>query len=165
MPHWSLPLADEPATLSLGEKLGLAAKAGDVLLLAGDLGAGKTTLVRGLARGLGVTGPVTSPTFALLHELPGRVPLFHFDLYRVTPLEIEAAGFPEYWEAARGVCAVEWPERLVDAGLDLRPVDALEVVLRHTDDDARVAEFAAPGDNRSAAWLKVLQQALGEAVR
>lgn len=157
MVTWSLPLADESATLRLGQALGAVAQAGDVVLLAGDLGAGKTTLVRGLAQGLGIDARVTSPTFALLHEFPGRVPLYHFDLYRLTPAEIEAAGFADYWEAGRGVCALEWPERLVDEGVDLRPAAALAVTLLHTPDDARVARFDASDTGRAPAWLRSVQ--------
>lgn len=110
--NFELALATPDATQSLGRLLGETARRGDVLLLTGDLGAGKTTLSQGLAAGLGVSDPVTSPTFTLLNEYRGRLPFYHFDLYRLTPEEIESQGLAEYWEEPRGVVAIEWPERL-----------------------------------------------------
>lgn len=160
MDKWSLPLADESATLRLGACLGATAAPGDVLLLEGDLGAGKTTLVRGLARGLGVAAAVTSPTFALLHELPGRLPLYHFDLYRISPEEIDAAGFSEYWDSGRGVCAIEWAERLGEDGYNFRPPQAVTVTLSHTSDDARLAVLSASGDGRAGLWVQSVQECL-----
>lgn len=90
-----------------------ALRAGDVLLLSGALGAGKTCFTRGLARALGHAEPVLSPTFQLLREhRGGRLDLFHVDLYRLAgPAEAQALGLEEYFDG-EGVCAVEWPERL-----------------------------------------------------
>jgi tRNA threonylcarbamoyladenosine biosynthesis protein TsaE len=105
----------EAETEALGEELGRAAFPGAVLLLEGPLGAGKTVLVRGVARGLGVAGLVTSPTFTLLDVHEGRLPLFHVDLYRVeTPAELRAIDLDEVF-AAGGVTAVEWPRWLLDS--------------------------------------------------
>jgi tRNA threonylcarbamoyladenosine biosynthesis protein TsaE len=82
-----------------------------VVALRGGLGAGKTAFVGGLARGLGVEDRVTSPTFALVHEHAGRLPLFHFDLYRLGgPDDLDALGWDDYLDRG-GVCAVEWSER------------------------------------------------------
>jgi tRNA threonylcarbamoyladenosine biosynthesis protein TsaE len=94
---------------------GLAAQlaAGGVILLSGDLGAGKTVFVRGLAKGLGVNpDDVTSPTFTLVHEYRGRVPLIHVDLYRLDRADLDEIGLDSEL-AATGVTAIEWPERLI----------------------------------------------------
>jgi tRNA threonylcarbamoyladenosine biosynthesis protein TsaE len=100
-------------TLALGRQWGLEAMPGWVIALSGDLGSGKTQLVKGLALGLGSADPVRSPTFALLHEYGGgRLPLFHLDLYRLDDRHsVERAGLLEYLPAADGVTAVEWAER------------------------------------------------------
>ena len=104
-------------TESLGEQWGRAAQRGWVIALTGDLGAGKTQLVRGLARGLGIPTRVHSPTFTLVIEYAGgRLPLFHLDLYRLdTPEQIPGAGLDEFLRAD-GVTVIEWAERLVDGG-------------------------------------------------
>lgn len=104
-------------TEALGEEWGRAANSGWVLGLTGELGAGKTRLVKGLARGLGITARVLSPTFALVHSYTGgRLPLFHLDLYRLeTPAQILAAGLEEYLEP-QGVTVIEWAERWFTPG-------------------------------------------------
>ena len=102
---------NEIETEALGETLARRLGPGDVVAYRGDLGAGKTAFTRGLARGLGCTGLVTSPTFTVVNEYEGRLPLFHFDLYR---LEGEDALYDVGWEDyldRGGVCAVEWSER------------------------------------------------------
>ncbi|MEO5802559.1 MAG: tRNA (adenosine(37)-N6)-threonylcarbamoyltransferase complex ATPase subunit type 1 TsaE [Verrucomicrobiota bacterium] len=108
-------ISHSPAeTESLGEEWGRAAESGWVIGLSGDLGAGKTQLVKGLARGLGVVERIHSPTFALLNEYSGgRLPLFHLDLYRLESREqIIGAGLEEYFYQPRGVAVIEWIERL-----------------------------------------------------
>jgi tRNA threonylcarbamoyladenosine biosynthesis protein TsaE len=104
-------------TAALGETWGCAAEAGMVIGLCGDLGAGKTQLVKGLARGLGITERVRSPTFALVNIYAGgRLALFHLDLYRLdTREQIAAAGLEEYLNPA-GVTVIEWAERWLDVG-------------------------------------------------
>jgi tRNA threonylcarbamoyladenosine biosynthesis protein TsaE len=107
-------ISHSPAeTESLGEEWGRAAEDGWVIGVSGDLGAGKTQLVKGLARGLNVAERVHSPTFALLNEYSGgRLPLFHIDLYRLENREqIIGAGLEEYFYQPRGVAVVEWIER------------------------------------------------------
>ena len=107
-------ISHSPAeTESLGEAWGRDAKSGWVIGLSGDLGAGKTQLVKGLARGLGVVERIHSPTFALLNEYSGgRFPLFHLDLYRLENREqIVGAGLEEYFYQSRGVAVIEWIER------------------------------------------------------
>jgi tRNA threonylcarbamoyladenosine biosynthesis protein TsaE len=99
------------ATRALGAELGRAATPGTVIALHGDLGAGKTCFIQGLAEGLGVPGPVTSPTFVLMTEHQGRLPLYHVDLYRTaSPAEIRALGLDELLHGD-GVTAIEWAER------------------------------------------------------
>ena len=109
-------ISHSPAeTEALGEKLGRAAARGLVVALSGDLGAGKTQFVRGLARGLAVVGRVHSPTFTLVNEYGGgRLKLFHLDLYRLeTPAQILAAGIEEYL-SPDGVTVIEWAERIFE---------------------------------------------------
>ena len=103
-------------TEGLGEKLAHVLEAGAVIAFTGDLGAGKTAFTRGLARGLGVTERVTSPTFTIVNEYEGgRLPLFHFDMYRLgSSDELFDIGWEDYL-ARGGVCAVEWSERVADA--------------------------------------------------
>ena len=100
-------------TGALGERWGQEARAGWVIGLSGELGAGKTQLVKGLARGLGIERRVQSPTFALVHEYQeGRLPLFHLDLYRLDHREqVMAAGLDQYLSQEKGVVVVEWIER------------------------------------------------------
>jgi tRNA threonylcarbamoyladenosine biosynthesis protein TsaE len=108
-------LPDAQATQALGQILGEQLPAGSVLLLKGDLGSGKTTLVQGLGLGLGVAD-IDSPTFTLINEyLEGRVPLYHIDLYRLSMAEADALFLETYWdglEVEPGIVAIEWSERL-----------------------------------------------------
>ena len=99
-------------TEALGEQWGRTAESGLVIGLTGDLGAGKTQLTKGIARGLGIAGRIHSPTFTLVNEHPcGRLPLFHVDLYRLENVEqIAAAGLEEYFQPA-GVSVIEWAEK------------------------------------------------------
>jgi tRNA threonylcarbamoyladenosine biosynthesis protein TsaE len=103
-------------TQALGEAWGRAATSGTVIGLTGDLGAGKTQLAKGIARGLGVTDRIHSPTYTLLNQYEGgRLPFFHIDLYRLdTPEQIIAAGLEEYFHPA-GVTVIEWAERWPEA--------------------------------------------------
>src|SRR5665647_2309841 len=91
-PELHLLAPDPAATRAFGERLGIAAAAGDVIALIGPLGVGKTELARGIARGLGVVGPVSSPTFILIAEHEGRLPLFHFDCFRLAGPEDALGG-------------------------------------------------------------------------
>ena len=101
----------EVETEALGVRLADELKAGAVIAFTGDLGAGKTAFTRGLARGLGWNGRVTSPTFTIVNEYEGRLPLFHFDLYRLgNEDELFDIGWEDYLDRG-GVCAVEWSER------------------------------------------------------
>ena len=99
-------------TQALARKIAQSLEPGEVILLEGDLGAGKTTFIQGLAQGLGVSEDyyVSSPTFALINEYPGRITLFHVDLYRLEPEEVEDLGLEDLLN--QGVIAIEWAERL-----------------------------------------------------
>ena len=103
-------------TEALGERLAARLTGGEVIAYTGDLGAGKTAFTRGLARGLGITDRVTSPTFTIVNEYEGgRLPLFHFDMYRLSSSdELYDIGWEDYL-ARGGVCAVEWGESVADA--------------------------------------------------
>ncbi|HUW37567.1 MAG TPA: tRNA (adenosine(37)-N6)-threonylcarbamoyltransferase complex ATPase subunit type 1 TsaE [Rhodocyclaceae bacterium] len=148
----SLPLADEAATLALGAALAPALVPGLVIALEGDLGAGKTTLVRGLLRALGHEGRVKSPTYTFVELYAiSRLNLYHFDFYRFNqPEEYLDAGLDEYFQGD-GVCLVEWPER---AGGYLPPADLrlrLAIVAQ-----GRVAEIVA-ASSRGRACLQCLR--------
>ncbi len=103
-------------TEAVGQKLAQVLSPGTVIAYRGDLGAGKTAFTRGLARGLGVTEIVTSPTYTIVNEyLGGRMPLFHFDMYRLgSSEELFDIGWEDYLDR-NGVCAVEWSENVMDA--------------------------------------------------
>ena len=128
--------AGEEQTEALGFRLGQLIQPGAVIAYTGDLGAGKTAFTRGLARGLGIPDRVTSPTFTIVNEYEGgRLPLFHFDMYRLgSSDELFDIGWEDYL-ARGGVCAVEWSENVDDA-LD---EDAIRVDIRRgAQDDQRV---------------------------
>ena len=124
----------EGETEQLGLRLGEKLTPGAVVAFTGDLGAGKTAFTRGLARGLGVAGRVTSPTFNIVHEYEGgRLPLFHFDMYRLSSAdELFDIGWEDY-QARGGVCAVEWSEN-IDEALDDRTI---RVDIRRGDRDSQ----------------------------
>ncbi|NJM73083.1 MAG: tRNA (adenosine(37)-N6)-threonylcarbamoyltransferase complex ATPase subunit type 1 TsaE [Scytonema sp. RU_4_4] len=133
-------LADTTATRKLGITLGQSLNAGNVILLEGDLGAGKTTLVQGLGEGLGITDSIVSPTFTLINEYTeGRLPLYHLDLYRLEPNEVAALNLETYWEGVEvtpGIVAIEWAERL-----PYKPDSYLSVRLTYGDESARQVEM------------------------
>lgn len=135
----------EEGTHAVGLALAALLSPGDVLLLSGDLGAGKTALVKGIAEGLGVSGPVTSPTFNILLVHRGRVPLYHIDLYRLEHADqledIDYFGTIE----SDGVTAVEWGDRFPEAA----PADHLDVRISIEGDADRMLEVRGTGE-RSA---------------
>ncbi len=122
-------------TEALGERVAARLKGGEVLALFGPMGMGKTAFTRGLARGLGVRGEVSSPTFALVHEHAGRIPLYHFDMFRVTSWDdLYSTGFFDYL-GGDGVLAIEWSENIEGA----LPQDAVRItVSRGEEEDRRV---------------------------
>ena len=124
----SVVTRSQPQTVAVGRALGECLAEGDVLVLTGDLGAGKTQLTKGMAAGLGHPGEVTSPTFTLAHEYEGgRLPLFHFDFYRLDhPDDLLALGWDDYLDAG-GVVVAEWADRFPA----LVPPAARWIELRH----------------------------------
>ncbi|MCF6290856.1 MAG: tRNA (adenosine(37)-N6)-threonylcarbamoyltransferase complex ATPase subunit type 1 TsaE [Desulfobacterales bacterium] len=148
----TLKLSSLEHTLALGRRLGRQALPGDVITLAGGLGAGKTTLTQAIGRGAGVAEScyITSPSFSLIHEYPGRLPLFHIDLYRLAgEEELDDLGFEEYFYGA-GLTVVEWPERLGS----LIPAERLHIELEIVNPAARIARLTAYGP----AWEKRLAE-------
>jgi tRNA threonylcarbamoyladenosine biosynthesis protein TsaE len=113
---------------------------GDVVLVSGEVGAGKTTLIRGACRALGVTGPVTSPTFTIGRRYRGRVPVSHLDLYRLQSVEDEEPGLLEDYLTPDAIAFVDWPA----AGLPRLPRPALQVTIRQAGGDTRELEVEAP---------------------
>ncbi len=150
-----IDLPDEQATRQLGERLGQHLPAPTVLLLSGELGSGKTTLVQGIGAGLGIPGPISSPTFTLVNEyLDGRIPLYHVDLYRLSSAEADALYLDRYWdeqETAPGLVAIEWAERL-----PIVPSDALGIALTYSTAGGRQATLTTPPSH-----LTLLEAALG----
>ena len=128
--HVTLHSASASQTHRLGALLGGLLHPGDVVLLEGPLGAGKTALTQGIGAGLGVRETINSPTFTLLKEYMGRLPLYHFDLYRIEdPEELFALGFEDYF-GGEGVCVVEWADRGVAAdGATLWPASWLRIAI------------------------------------
>ncbi len=147
-------------TAEIGRRLGEILRPGDVVVLSGPLGAGKTALTQGIARGLGVTDYVTSPTFTLVNEYrpprPGaHPPLYHVDLYRTTgAAEALDLGLDEYL-GGQGVTVVEWPERAPEA----LPPEYLPVRLEIADDSRVIT--VGPASHRYAGRLRALRKALG----
>lgn len=130
-------------TQSLGEKIGRRLDSKFIICLSGELGSGKTSFVQGLARGLDVPEKyyITSPTYSIIHEYPGRIPLFHIDLYRIKGKdEIHETGLYEILDRF-GIFAIEWPELILN---DLPP-DFTAMRFQITDDDKRKIEITARG--------------------
>jgi tRNA threonylcarbamoyladenosine biosynthesis protein TsaE len=126
--------SDSPAeTEAIGARIATELEPGDVVLVSGELGSGKTTLIRGACRALGVEGPVTSPTFTIGHRYRGRVPVSHLDLFRLETLEGEDPGLLDDYLTADAVAFVEWPES-AEPGIE-RIVR--RVRLQHAGGDAR----------------------------
>lgn len=155
MPSFDIATHSPQQTAALAERLGGALRPGAVVLLFGELGAGKTTFVQGMARGLGLADHARSPTFVIVHHYTqGPVPLIHADFYRLSgPEEALDLGLDELSEG--GVLVIEWPERAAAA----LPEEALRVWLSQGDGAGdRLVRFEATGE-RAAAALQVLAAA------
>jgi tRNA threonylcarbamoyladenosine biosynthesis protein TsaE len=143
----TLQTSSAEATVALGQRLAQHLTPGDVVLLHGDLGSGKTTLAQGVLAGLGVAGPVPSPTFTLINEYDGvtaggeTVRIYHLDLYRLaTDAELDSIGLDDYVAPTDGISLIEWPERAVT----------------HLDGDFLLIEIAPSGDLRRQIRLSLL---------
>ncbi|NES99397.1 MAG: tRNA (adenosine(37)-N6)-threonylcarbamoyltransferase complex ATPase subunit type 1 TsaE [Sphaerospermopsis sp. SIO1G2] len=134
-------LPNTEATQKLGIFLGENLTPGTVILLSGDLGAGKTTLVQGIGRGLGITDSIVSPTFTLINEYTeGRIPLYHLDLYRLQPPEVNGLNLESYWEGIEvepGIVAIEWAERM-----PYLPDSYVQISLIHGENGDAVGEYS-----------------------
>ena len=140
---------DATETQALAARMAALARAGDLVCLIGDLGAGKTQFAKGFAAGLGVTDVVSSPTFVLMAEYAGRLPLFHLDLYRLTDAADALAGGLLDERQAEGVTVVEWAERLGEA----LPAGRLDVEIDGLGDEPRRIVLRA-GDDGHARYLE-----------
>lgn len=150
-----LDVVDLAGTEVFGRRIGAALYAGAVVALNGPLGAGKTHLVRAICEGLRVnnTAAVCSPTFTLIHEYAGPVPVYHFDAYRLSgPIEFRELGTDEYL-SGDGVCLIEWSDRVDDA----LPNDHLRIDIQPVGENGRRFQLTATGE-RSAAVLSVLME-------
>jgi tRNA threonylcarbamoyladenosine biosynthesis protein TsaE len=133
---------DPAATTALGRALGSVARAGDLICLWGDLGAGKTHLAKAFGAGLGVTDTVTSPSFILMAEYQGRLPMFHVDPYRLISAEDALQGGLLDERQSTGVTLIEWPERLGDA----LPPDRLDIRIDGTGEEPRSITLEASSE-------------------
>jgi tRNA threonylcarbamoyladenosine biosynthesis protein TsaE len=157
MQELTLQCPNEDTTSALGRFIGERLQPGDVLALWGELGAGKTLLTRGIARGLGVPPqiPITSPTFTFINEYDGRLHLYHLDLYRLThPDELETLPWRDALYGS-GTAVIEWPERM---GEDL-PEERWDFHITITGDESRTISITARGDaqrSRLEEWAREL---------
>lgn len=153
MPELILHAADEESQLALGKRIGAATGGHGVIFLHGDLGAGKTTLSRGILRGLGHAGPVKSPTFTLVEPyVVGEVRAYHFDLYRLAdPEELEFMGIRDYF-ADDALCLVEWPQR----GAGILPKPDLDITISPQAGGRSLRLL--PRSARGEAWCASLSQ-------
>lgn len=149
----TLFLKDTEAMRELGIKLAQSLPAGSTILLEGDLGSGKTTLVQGIGLGLGITEPIVSPTFTLINEYnEGRIPLYHLDLYRLQPAEVAVLNLDSYWEGLDfplGIVAIEWAERL-----PYQPQTYLKITLNYSIETGRQASFVSEGGFEISAQIQ-----------
>lgn len=141
---------NEEETLALGRRIGLALRPGDLVALVGELGTGKTVLARGIAEGMGASGYVASPTFTLIREYAGRTPLYHVDLFRLTPSEAGELGLEEAME--QGVTVIEWAERA--PGLLRPPLLRVELAFGGAPDEREIT-LSAEGEGPAAALAAV----------
>ncbi len=143
-------------TRKIGEAIGRLLAPGDVVGLMGDLGTGKTVFAQGVAKGIGARGPVTSPTFTLIHEHTGRIPLYHVDVYRLrTPADVEAIGIEDYIYGD-GIVVLEWADQV----LSILPDERLDVMIERQDmsEDDNVRKISiSPHGERYRDMLKELK--------
>ncbi len=148
--NWKIDTNSPEETRELGRKIGKLALPGDIYLLVGQLGAGKTCLTQGIAWGMGIEEYTLSPSFVIMRELHGRLPLYHMDFYRLDNInEIADLGLDDYLYG-RGVCIIEWAEK----GIELLPDDRLLITIRYISDNSRSFEFIPKGER----YITLLEQ-------
>lgn len=152
-----LVTANYQATIAYGYQLGQLLQPQDLILLDGDLGAGKTTLTQGIAQGLGIKRPIKSPTFTLIREYQsGRIPLYHMDMYRLENSSADELGLSEYFNGD-GAVVIEWSQFIKD----LLPTSYLRIVLKQQQPTSRELTFQALGC-RYQQLLQQFQQAIAD---
>ena len=152
-----LVTANYQATIAYGYQLGQLLQPQDLILLDGDLGAGKTTLTQGIAQGLGIKRPIKSPTFTLIREYQsGRIPLYHMDMYRLENSSADELGLSEYFNGD-GAVVIEWSQFIKD----LVPKNYLRIVLKQQQPTSRELNFQALG-YRYQQLLQQFQQAIAD---
>ena len=154
--HLTLNSLEDTERLGIG--IGRIVKPGDVICLNGDLGAGKTTLTQAIARGMDVPANcyVTSPSYAILHEYEGRIPLYHMDFYRLHDSgEVLDLGFEEYFYLG-GVTVIEWSER----AKDILPADRVEITIISSPDETRDVQFSSTNNAMAGRFQKILLEIL-----
>lgn len=152
-----LVTANYQATIAYGYQLGQLLQPQDLILLDGDLGAGKTTLTQGIAQGLGIKRPIKSPTFTLIREYQsGRIPLYHMDMYRLENSSADELGLSEYFNGD-GAVVIEWSQFIKD----VLPTSYLRIVLKQQQPDSRELNLQAVGC-RYQQLLQQFQQAIAD---
>ncbi|MFC4805023.1 tRNA (adenosine(37)-N6)-threonylcarbamoyltransferase complex ATPase subunit type 1 TsaE [Filifactor villosus] len=146
-------LRNEEETLEFGRMIGKNMEEGILVCLNGDLGAGKTCLTKGIAQGLEIEEDVTSPTFILVEEYEGRLPLYHFDVYRIDdPEELYFIGFEEYL-GKEAVVIIEWSSRIEE----ILPIERLDIDISRTGEDEREITLSAVGETAQALLRRLKQ--------
>lgn len=139
-----IKLSNLEETKEFGFRLGFLLKGGDILCLNGDLGAGKTTMTKSIGLGLGVEEYITSPTFTLINEYKGRIPVYHFDVYRLEDAdELYDLGFDEYFYG-KGVCIIEWADKIEKMIPEIRIVVDIE---KGNDENERILHISGYGQS------------------
>ncbi|WP_408009074.1 tRNA (adenosine(37)-N6)-threonylcarbamoyltransferase complex ATPase subunit type 1 TsaE [Pseudalkalibacillus sp. A8] len=149
-------LTSPEETIKFGARLAEYLKPGDVITLEGDLGAGKTTFTKGLAEGLHIKRVVKSPTFTIIREYKGRLPLYHMDVYRLEDSD-EDLGFDEYFEG-EGVTVVEWAHLIED----FLPADRLAITIRRVGDDERELMIEPTGERSNSVCEELRNESISD---
>lgn len=150
MTKYEVQTKTEEETIALAEKLAKVLKPGDVVTLEGDLGAGKTTFTKGIAKGLEIKRTISSPTFTIVKEYEGTVPLYHMDVYRLEGSD-EDIGFDEYFHGD-GISVVEWAQFIEE----YLPEERLNITIQYMDEESRVIVFEPIGDHFISVVMAVL---------
>ena len=140
--HFSINSNSSEETFKYGKYLAKLLQPGDIIALSGELGAGKTVFTKGLAAGLGIEDSITSPTFTIIKEYKGRMPLYHFDVYRIESDDLDDLGYDNYFYS-KGLSVVEWSEKIADK----LPADYLAIKITYgSNEQERKLEFMAKGN-------------------